>query len=92
MLRIHFILIAALVVSALALVSSQHRSRALHTELEREITHMRVLETEWGQLQIEQGALAAHARIANLAETKLRMRPPARDRIVVIEEPAGQRP
>ncbi|WP_374338444.1 cell division protein FtsL [Methyloversatilis sp.] len=85
MLRLHFVLISALVASAIALVSSQHRSRAMHTALEREIAHMRVLETEWGQLQIEQGALTAHARIAGLAETKLRMRAPERERLIVID-------
>lgn len=90
MLRIHLVLIALLVASALALVSSQHRSRALHTALERELAHMRVLETEWGQLQIEQGALAAHARIANLAQTKLRMSAPSRDRILVIDLAGAQ--
>ena len=46
---------------------------------------MRVLETEHGQLQIEQGTLAAHARIAALAETRLHMKTPARDGIIVIE-------
>ncbi|MCR6665569.1 MAG: cell division protein FtsL [Methyloversatilis sp.] len=91
MLRLNFVLIATLVISAIALVSSQHRSRALHTELERELTRMRVLETEWGQLQIEQGSLAAHARIASLAESKLKMRAPERDRVIVIDpSEAGQ--
>ena len=91
MLRLNLLLIAALVVSAVSMVSSQHRSRALHTELERELTRMRVLETEWGQLQIEQGSLAAHARIASLAESKLKMRAPERDRVIVIDpSEAGQ--
>ncbi len=91
MLRLNLLLIAALMVSAVSMVSSQHRSRALHTELERELTRMRVLETEWGQLQIEQGALAAHARISDLAETKLRMRAPDPNRIIVIDSTeAGQ--
>jgi cell division protein FtsL len=84
-LRTHFILIAVLLASAIALVSAQHRSRTLHTQLEREHAHMRVLETEHGQLQIEQGTLAAHARIAALAETRLHMKTPARDGIIVIE-------
>lgn len=89
MLRLHFVLIAALLVSAIALVSSQHRSRSLHTQLEREHARMRVLETEWGQLQIEQGTLAAHARIAELAGTKLKMRTPERDRVMVIDTVEG---
>jgi cell division protein FtsL len=85
MLRLHFVLILLLLASAIALVSAQHKSRSLHTQLEREIERMRALETEWGQLQIEQGALAAHARIAELAGSKLRMSAPARDHVVVLD-------
>lgn len=91
MARLHVILIAVLVLSALSLVSAQHRARALHTETEKEIARMRVLETEWGQLQIEQGTLAAHARVSSLAETRLKMRAPERERILVIESPEAGR-
>lgn len=48
---------------------------------------MRMLETEWGQLQIEQGTLAAHARISDLAETKLKMHAPARNQVIVLDSP-----
>jgi len=85
MLRLHVVLIALLLTSAVSLVSAQHRSRSLHTQLEREHERMRMLETEWGQLQIEQGTLAAHARIAELAGTKLKMGAPARDHVLVLD-------
>jgi|JI6StandDraft_1071083.scaffolds.fasta_scaffold344638_2 cell division protein FtsL len=85
MLRLHVVLIALLLTSAVSLVSAQHRSRSLHTQLEREHERMRMLETEWGQLQIEQGTLAAHARIAELAGTKLKMSAPARDHVLVLD-------
>ncbi len=90
MLRLHLLLIAVLLASAASLVSSQHRSRSLHTQLEREHERMRMLETEWGQLQIEQGTLSAHARIAELAETRLRMRAPERDHVMVLDTPEGK--
>jgi cell division protein FtsL len=83
--RVHLFLILLLLASAISLVSAQHRSRSLHTQLEREHERMRMLETEWSQLQIEQGTLAAHARIAALAETKLKMRAPARDQVIVLD-------
>lgn len=87
MVRLHAALILLLLASAISLVSAQHRSRSLHTQLEREHQRMRMLETEWGQLQIEQGTLAAHARIAELAEIKLKMRAPARDQVIVLDSP-----
>jgi len=86
-LRLHVVLILVLLASAISLVSAQHRSRSLHTQLEREHQRMRMLETEWGQLQIEQGTLAAHARISDLAETKLKMHAPARNQVIVLDSP-----
>ncbi len=86
MLRLHFVLILLVLASAIALVSSQHRSRTLHTQLEREHERMRVLEVEWGQLQLEQSTWAAHARIEKLAREKLAMRPPLPGQIIAIEE------
>jgi cell division protein FtsL len=90
MLRLHFALILLVLASAIALVSSQHRSRTLHTQLEREHERMRVLEVEWGQLQIEQGSLAAHARIADLAESKLKMHAPERNHVMVVDTAEGE--
>lgn len=91
MLRLHGVLILLLLASAISLVSAQHRARSLHTQLEREQQRMRMLETEWGQLQIEQGTLAAHARISDLAETKLKMRAPARNQVIVLDSPEAAR-
>ena len=51
---------------------------------------MRVLEVEWGQLQIEQGSLAAHARIADLAESKLKMHAPERNHVMVVDTAEGE--
>lgn len=93
MARLNLILLAVLVVCALALVTSQHRSRKLYVELQKEQDIARALDVEWGQLQLEQGTWAMHARIEKIATRSLGMQvpPPARMRIVS-PEPAQAKP
>ena len=76
MARLNLILLIAVLLSALAVVSSNHRARKLVTEFEREQERMRALEVEWGQLQLEQSTWAMHARIEKVASGHLRMRAP----------------
>jgi len=42
------------------------------------------LATEWSQLQIEQSALASHARIDRLARNKLKLKQPKANDVVII--------
>lgn len=76
MARLHLILILGVLVSALAVVSSNHRARKLVGELERAQERMRALEVEWGQLQLEQSTWASHARVEETARRELRMHAP----------------
>jgi len=69
-------LLAVLICSALAVVYSSHYSRALFHELKLQKQHRDDLETEWGQLLLEQSALSAHTRVEQLAEQKLNMLSP----------------
>ena len=85
MARLNVILMLAAVICALAAVSATHRARKLFTELEREQNRMRELEVEWGQLQLEQSTLAAHARIEKVARERLGMKTPAPGQIVSVE-------
>lgn len=85
MLRIDALLVIVVVASALGVVAAQHQARKLHTDLERDQAHMRELEVEWGQLQLEQSTWAAHVRIEKIARQRLRMQPPGVDRILVVE-------
>jgi cell division protein FtsL len=62
-----------LMVSALALVASQQRSRLLFLELERAQSQMRELEVHWDQLQVEQTARALPALIDATARKTLKM-------------------
>lgn len=84
MLRLYLALIAAVLISALADVSANHRVRSLVTEHEREQARMRALEVEWGQLQLEQSTWAAHARVEEIARQQLGMHPPPAERLIAI--------
>lgn len=88
--RLNLALLAIAVVCALSVVTSSHRARSLFTALEKEQSRMRDLETEWGQLQLEQSTWANHARIEKIAREKLGMRPPVAERIVSLDAAAGR--
>lgn len=84
MIRLNLALFAALVVFALALVTSQHRARTLFSELEREQQEAKRIDVEWGQLQLEQSTWAMHARIEKIAGRTLRMRTPPQAQVRVL--------
>lgn len=65
-------------------MASQHEARKLYAELEREQEHMRQLETEWGQLQLEQSTWAAHSRVEKMARGDLQMVAPAPGTVLVV--------
>lgn len=73
--------------SALAVVYSQHRSRALFVELQRLEQEQAELDTQWGRLELEQSTWATQGRIERLAREQLNMRLPdfEREEIVVLQ-------
>ncbi|MDR2838532.1 MAG: cell division protein FtsL [Azonexus sp.] len=71
--RFNMALLLVAVVSALALVTSQHHARKLFQELEREQERSRQLDVEYGQLQLEMSTWATHPRIEKIARERLRM-------------------
>jgi len=85
MARLNLILLVAVLISALAVVSTNHRARKLITEFEREQERMRALDVEWGQLQLEQSTWATHARIEQIARDKLGMHAPRPTQLLVLE-------
>ena len=88
--RLTFILLAALIVCALSLVSSQHKARKLFSDLEREQDGARNLDIEYGQLQLEASTWGLHSRVEKIATSGLAMRAPdpRRVRLVYPAEPA----
>ena len=85
MIRADAFLLTVAIASALGVVASQHQSRQLFSELEREQARARELEIEWGQLQLEQSTWAAHARVESIAREQMGMRSPEPGKVVVME-------
>ena len=80
-----FALVLVCVVSAIALIYTKHESRKLFVEFERLSDERDELNIEWGQLQIEQSTWATHARIEQVATSKLKLSRPVTQEIYVIE-------
>jgi cell division protein FtsL len=87
--RLSLLLLAVLTACALGLVTSQHKSRKLFADLEREQARTQALDVEWGQLQLEQSTWAMHSRVAKLAGDRLRMSQPDAKRVIVVETAAA---
>ena len=91
MARLNFILFAVLIVTALATITAQHKSRKLYIELQQQQDAANQYEVEWGQLQLEQSTWAMHSRIEDIAEKRLDMQVPDAEHIQVVT-PAGVAP
>lgn len=66
-------LVLSVVVSALALIYSTHRSRELFNELQQQQRREWALDEDWERLLLEQGTLAAYERVSQSAENRLDM-------------------
>jgi cell division protein FtsL len=82
--KLNLLLLAVLVACALGLVTSQHKSRKLFSDLEREQDRARELDVEHGQLQLEASTWGLHQRVERIAASALGMRAldPRRIRLV----------
>jgi cell division protein FtsL len=94
MTRLNLLLVGILVVCALGVVTSQHRARKLYSELQQAQEQAKQMNTEYGQLQLEQSTWAMHARIEKIASERLHMRVPDPSKIQVVPvipaaQPAG---
>jgi len=85
--RVNVVLLAILVVCALSLVTSRHQARRAFVELEHEQLIGRALETEYGQLQLEQSTWGMPARVEKVAREQLRMQLPSAARTDVVALP-----
>jgi cell division protein FtsL len=89
--RMNLILLALLVLCALSLVTSRNQARRLYVELEREQLNARALETEYGQLQLEQSTWGMPARVEKIAREQLKMQLPSAARTDVVVLPEARR-
>ena len=72
--RLNFLLLLAVLASALYLVQTQYESRRLYVELEKASAQSRKIETEGERLQVEKRAEATPLKIEKLAKDRLQMR------------------
>ena len=78
------LLTVAVVACALTVIDLRHRNRLLFVELQA-VTHERdALNTEWGQLLLEQGAWSEQRRVEDTARARLGMALPSGDQVVVV--------
>jgi len=84
MTRLNFILFFVLILCALSLVTSQHKSRKLYFELQQQQDASKQLETEWSQLQLEQSTWAMHSRLEQVAGDLMHMHVPDNKHIQIV--------
>lgn len=73
------VLIIGVMVSSLQVINAKHQNRQTFIELQNLKKQRDQMETEWGQLQLEQATWAAHGRVEKIASNQLEMViPPAR--------------
>lgn len=74
MIRINFLLLAALLATMLYIVKTQYESRQLFVAIEKATVDVRKLELTHSSLQVESRAQATPLIIEKLAKEKLQMR------------------
>jgi cell division protein FtsL len=79
------IIFIAVLGSAILLIYSKHQSRKLFVELQALNHQVTELNTEWGQLQLEQSAWSGHGRIEQVARERLSMVMPNAEEVVFIK-------
>ena len=74
MIRVNFVLLLAVLASALYLVNVQYESRRLFSELDKARSEARKLDADRERLQVEKRAQATSLRVERLAKVQLQMR------------------
>ena len=79
------ILFVVVMATAIGLVYSKHKTRKLFVELQQLNKEVISLNTEWGQLQLEQSAWSDHGRIEQIARKRLGMVIPDAEQVAFIK-------
>lgn len=79
------LLLSACLISALAVITASHLTRDQYARLQQLEREQQQLQTEWGQLLLEESAWSSPARIERLAQERLEMRLPDIDEVEVIQ-------
>ncbi|WP_290785032.1 cell division protein FtsL [Halomonas sp.] len=78
-------LVVACLASALAVITATHLTREQYGRMQQLEREQQQLQTEWGQLLLEESAWSSPARIERLAMERLEMRLPDVDEVEVIQ-------
>src|SRR4030067_3153089 len=91
---LNVLLLAAAVMCALSVVTSQHKARKLYIELQNEKERAQQMDVEWGQLQLEQSTWATPARVEKIAARQLQMQLPRNGQIqfIRLKPNGGEKP
>lgn len=84
LLLVTIVLVVACLVSALAVITASHLTREQYGRLQQLEREQNQLQTEWGQLLLEESAWSSPARIERLAVERLEMRLPDVNEVEVI--------
>lgn len=79
--RLDALLLLLTIVCALGVVTSQHKARKLFVAWQDEKERAQQMNVEWGKLQLEQGTLAAPARVERIARQQLQMHAPSKEQM-----------
>lgn len=86
------LLVAAVLLSALAVVEVRYLNRARFAQLQDLQTERDAYVNEWGRLLLEEGAWSQHKRIEATARARLGMDLPDPKQIVVVRMEGAARP
>ncbi|HLE94658.1 MAG: cell division protein FtsL [Sulfuricaulis sp.] len=86
------VLLAAVMVTSLAVVKTRHESRQLFVKLQTYQAERDALVIEWGKLLLEEGAWSQHRRVEVMARNRLDMSTPDSARIRVVRLVRGSTP
>jgi len=80
-----FLLAIAVLLSSLFVVYAKHENRKAFVELQALKTEQYQMETQWGQLQLEQATWATHGRVESIATKDLGMVIPSMKSVSIIK-------
>jgi cell division protein FtsL len=92
MTRTAWLLLAALLASALALVKTSYESRRLFAALDRARAEAHELEAEFARLDAERRAQGTHLRVEKAARERLKMQPAGPALTAYVDDPGAGAP
>jgi cell division protein FtsL len=78
-------LMAAVILSGMAVVYAKFLSRSLFVELQQLRATRDQVDLEWGRLQLELATQGALGRVMDIADSRLQMQVPEAEQIVVVK-------